>query len=284
MVSTPTNSSTFPLFSRLPLELRDQIWRDALPENVGPALYPYRKGCWCPRRLSKSDKGYDSENDENNLNLEFRHDFLYDIHFELPLVSVNREARALALAWAREQGVTKRPRDDGRAPVFVRSFDPMRDALHVSLDKWDDFLSEPDDRLFEPDLSGQLVDIKSDIRRIAVPEALLRNELTSVAWLADIFQYFFNVNVLFVVVDPQPDLQSTDDDPRVQQRWEFEKTQGAAFIWDDERGGFDSEGSEDVGDDALHRLIEQTNEELGEELSKKSIHSFEIRPVFAVRR
>ena len=242
------------------------------------------KGCWCPRRLSKSDEGHDSENDENNLNLEFRHDLLYDIQFEMPLALVNREAHAIALAWAREQGVTMCRCEDRQAPVFVRSFDPMRDALYVSLDKWDDFLSEPGDRLFGPYLSEQLVDMISDIRRIAVPEALLWSEAMRVAWLADIFQYYFNVNVLFVVVDPQPDLQSMDDDLRVQQRWEFERTQGAAFIWDNERGVFDSEDSEDSGDDALHRLIEQTNEELGEELGKKSIHSFEIRPVFAVRR
>ena len=104
------------------------------------------------RRLSKSDEGYDPENDENNLNLEFRHDLLDDAQFEVPLVFVNREARRTALAWVRKQGIEIRPRENRQYPVFVRPFDPMRDALYVALDKWHDFLCEPDDRQSQPDL------------------------------------------------------------------------------------------------------------------------------------
>lgn len=282
MAPAATHSSTFPLFSSLPRELRDQIWRDALPDKVGPALYFYRKGCWCPRRLSTSDEeGFDHENDENNLNFEFRHDLLDDIQFEIPLVFVNREARGNALAWVREQGIEIRPREDRQYPVFVRPFDPMRDALYIALDKWDDFLCEPDDRQSQPDLFERLVDIKSDLTCIAVPDALLRSE---VATLPEIFRYFFHVKVLFIIVDAQPDLQSADNDVKVQRRWEIESTQGGAFFWNDDRGGFDSGDSECIGDEALYRLIEEAKEGLGEELAKNYIRSFEIRPVFAVRR
>ena len=281
MAAATTNCSTFPLFSSLPRELRNQIWRDALPDKVGPALYFYRKGCWCPRRLSKSDEEYDSENDENNLNFEFRHDLLDDNQFEIPLVFVNREARDMALAWVREQGIEIRPREDKQYPVFVRSFDPLRDALYIALDKWDDFLCEPEDRLSQSDLFEQLVDIKSDLTRIAVPEALLRSE---VATLPEIFRNFFHLKVLCIIVDAQPDLQSADNDAKVQRRWEFESTQGGAFFWDDDRGGFNSENSEYIGDEALYRLIEEANKGLGEGLAKNHIRSFEIPPVFAVRR
>jgi len=278
MAAAATNSSTFPLFSSLPREQRNQIWRDALPDNVGPALYFYRKGCWCPRRLSKSDEGYDPENDELNLNFEFRYDLLDDIQFEMPLVFVNREARGIALAWVREQGIEIRPREDRQYTVFVRPFDPMRDALYITLDKWDDFLREPDDRLFQPDLFEQPVGIESDLTRIAVPEALLRSE---VATLPEMFQYFFNLKVLFIIVDGSA---VRDSDVKVQRRWEFESTQGRAFFWADDRGGFDSGNSEYIGDEALYRLIEEANKGLGEELAKNHISSFEIRPVFAVRR
>lgn len=281
MAAAATNSSTFASFSSLPRELRDQVWRDALPDKVGPALCFYRKGCWCPRRLSTSDEGYDPENDENNLNFEFRHDLLDDIQFEIPLVSVNREARGIALTWVREQGIEIRPRGDRQYPVLVRPFDPMRDALYIALDKWDDFLCEPDDRQFQPDLFELLVDIKSDLTRIAVPEALLRSE---VATLPEMFRNFFNLKVLFIIVDAQPDLQSADNDVKVQRRWEFESTQGGAFFWDDDRGCFDLGNSEYIGDEAVYRLIEKANKGLGEGLAENHIRSFEIRPVFAVRR
>ena len=281
MSAAAINSSTFPLFSSLYPELRNQIWHDALPGKVGPALYFYRKGCWCPRRLSKSDEGYDPENDENNLNFEFRHDLLDDTQFEVPLVFVNREARSIALAWVREQGIEIRPREDGQHPVFVRPFDPSCDALYIALDKWDDFLCEPDDRRFQPDLFEQLVDIKPDLTRIAVPEALLRSE---VATLPEMFQYFFHLEVLFVVVDAQPDLQAADNDMKVQRRWEFERTQGGVFFWDDDRGSFDFRDSKYVGDEASYRLIKEASKGLSEGLVKNHIHNFEIQPVFAVRR
>lgn len=180
MAAAATNSSSFPLFSSLPLELRDQIWRDALPDEVGPALYFYRKGCWCPRRLLQSDEEYDPTNQELNLNFEFRHDLLDVVQFELPLFFVNREARNIALAWVREHGTEIRALEGRQSLVFVCPFNPIRDVLYIALDKWDDFLREPDDRCFQPDLLEQLISVKpADITRIAVSEALLRSEIAA---------------------------------------------------------------------------------------------------------
>ena len=281
MAAAAIKSPTFPLFTSLPRELRDQIWRDALPDKVGPALSFYRTGCWCPRHLLEFDDGYDPENDENNLNFEFRHDLLDDIQFEIPLVHVNREARDLAFAWVHEQGIEIRPCKGRLYTVFVRPFDPMRDALYVALDRWDDFLCEPDDRLSLPDLFEQLVDNKSDLTRIAVPVALLKSELAS---LSEMFRYFFNLKALFVVVDPQPDLQPAGNEVKVHHRWDFESIQGGAFFWNNVRGGFDSENGEYIGDEAVYRLIEEASRRLGEGLANEHIRSFEVRPVFAIRR
>jgi len=196
MAAAATNFSTFPLFSSLALELRDQIWRDALPNEVGPALYFYRKGCWCPRHLLQSDEEYDPENHEFNLNFEFRHDLLNVVQFKVPLFFVNREARNIALAWVREHGIEIRAREDRQSPVFVCPFNPIRDVLYIALDQWDEFLREPDDRCFQPDLLGPLINFKAaDVTGIAVPEALLRSEVA--AALADIlvmtvlFSFFF---------------------------------------------------------------------------------------------
>lgn len=280
MAAAATLHSIFPLFTRLPRELRDQIWRDALPDKVGPSLSLYKKGCWCPRRLSESDTGYDPENDENNLNFEFQHDLLDDIRFEMPLVYVNREARDLALAWVREQGVEMRPHEKSRRPLFVRPFDPKRDALYVALDQWNDFLREPEDRLSQPDLFERLVNTKSDVTRVAVPVALLQHELAS---LPEMFRYFFNLKALLIVI-AQLDLPSADNDVKAQHRWDFESVQGGAFFWNNDRGGFDSENGESFGDEAVYRLMEEASRGLGKGLANNHIGSFEIRLVFAVRR
>lgn len=87
----------------------------------------------------------------------------------------------------------------------------MRDALYIALDKWDDFLCEPGDRQCQPDLFEQLVDVRPNLARIAVPEALLQSE---VATLPNILRYFFHLEVLFIIVDAQPDLQPADKNKR----------------------------------------------------------------------
>lgn len=234
------------------------------------------------RPLSESDEGYDPKHDENSLTFEFQHDLLDDIRFEIPLVYVNREARDLALAWIREQGIEIRACGNGPYPVFVRPFDLMRDALYVALDEWDDFLLEPDDRFFQPDLFDQLVNTKSNLTRIAVPIALLRSDVTSIP---EVFRHLLNLKVLLIIVDPQLDLQSADDnDVKVQHRWDFESIEGGAFFWNDDRGRFESGNSEHIGDETLFRLIEEASRGLGDELATDHIRSFEIRPVVAVRR
>ena len=157
----------------------------------------------------------------------------------------------------------------------------MRDALYVALDKWDDFLHEPDNRRFQSDLFEQLVNIESDLKRIAVPEALLRSEITT---LSEMFQNFFNLKVLFIIVNAQPDLQPVDNDMKVQRRWKFESTQGGAFFWNNDRGSLAFGDSKYIGYKALYRLIEEPNKRLGKGLTTNLIRSFEIRPIFVVRR
>ncbi|KAI1084593.1 hypothetical protein F5B20DRAFT_212414 [Whalleya microplaca] len=283
MTSIAISSSTFHLFSALPPELRNQIWRYALPDKVGPALYFYRKGCWCPRRLTESDQGYHPEDDELNLNFDFRYDFLDDVQVEVPLAFVNREARGIALAWVREQGVEMRPRNNRSYPIFVRPLDPMRDALYITLDKWEDFIREPDERRFEPDLLNRLVDINPGITRIAISEALLQREGEA---LAEMFWNYYRVDSLLIIVNAQADLQPVDNDIQVQRRWEFESVQGETFLWNLDRRRFDfedSEDSEDTGDEDIYQRIAEVKR-LGRGLRDHDIHSFEVRLAFAVSR
>jgi len=96
-------ATTFHPFPRLPLELRDQIWQDALPGASGPALYFYeRRGYWRSRLLTESDHGY--RPGEDDMALTFHPDSMDTHHqFEVPLAFVNREARRAVLRWVHQQ-------------------------------------------------------------------------------------------------------------------------------------------------------------------------------------
>ena len=179
MAAAAFNSSTFHLFSSLAFELRNQIWRDALPETVGPALYFYKKGCWCHRLLLPSDEKYDHDHDHSpNICSEFRHDLLDAVQVKIPLFFVSHEARNVALAWVREHNI--QIHDDRQFPIFTCPFVPLRDVLYIALERWDEFLCEPDDRHMSPDSIGQYFYFKSaDVTGIAVPEALFQNKVAA---------------------------------------------------------------------------------------------------------
>ncbi|KAI0880279.1 uncharacterized protein GGS22DRAFT_175631 [Annulohypoxylon maeteangense] len=279
MTETAASSPVFSPFSFLPPELRDQIWRDALPGEFGPALFIYRKGYWRPRHLTESDEGFDPSNDEHNLNFEFRYDLLDDVQFELPLAFVNREARDIALAWAREQGFKARPRKDSQYPLFQRPFDPSRDGLFVPYDKWDEFRCEPDDRLWEPDLYGKLVSIETDPTCIAIPEELFRKEE---ALISEMLRYFYHIEVLLVVVGEQPAPLPAD----TTERWEFENVPEGTFLWDSENGWIGIEDDIHLKEKKRnpYKLTDAIMHELDITLPQNDITKFEIRHVVAIRR
>ena len=283
MAAAAINSSIFSRFSSLPPELRNQIWHDALPDNDGSVLYPYRKGCWCLRCLSGSDAGYDPYVPAN-LWLVFCHDLLDHVQVDVPLVFVNREARGIALAWVHEQGIQMRFCEDRECHIFVRSFDPIRDVLYVAVHQFNNFCIEPYDRMFEPDLLNQMFTSDSGLTRIGIPEALLQVESNP---LAGLFEWFDHITTLFILVDTQPDFE--DNDTKVQRRWEFESRRTRAIFWNRNQSRFDWGEGEYVGDEGLYRRIEELGKEVGKEflqdpVLQSRVRSFEIRPIFAIRR
>ncbi|KAI0388272.1 hypothetical protein F5Y17DRAFT_453448 [Xylariaceae sp. FL0594] len=202
--ATGSTQSAFPLFSKLPPELRNQIWQEALPrdDEVPPALFFYKKGCWAVRTLTEGDDGYIPGQPENNIACEFRHDKLDLARIELPLVEVNREARSIAFAWARDKGYSIRNVED--RPVILRPFDPARDVIYISPSRWTTFLNEPGDRLFEPDLVGRNAKIRAHLGRIAVPESFISGGDTFSA--SDWDDTYPDVRSLYIVIDPSQEL------------------------------------------------------------------------------
>ncbi|KAE8407385.1 hypothetical protein BDV37DRAFT_240919 [Aspergillus pseudonomiae] len=277
MAAVTTNFSQFARFTSLPPELRYLIWRYALPDNIGQVLFPYKKGCWCPRYLSESDKAY---NEWCSTVFEFRHDLLDPVQFDVPLVFVNRESRAVALAWVRKMGIQVRFHRDKQAFVFVRQLYPVRDVLYVPFDKIDEFILEPIDRQFEPDLVGRMVDVQPNVRHLAVPEALLQSDPAA---LREIFELLYHPEVLFILIGAQPDWN--DSNTNVYQRWELDITQGRGFFWNSEHGHFDCDIGLPIGGEILCQRIKRAVKDLGSLLmGSHVVDGFEIRPVFAVRK
>lgn len=290
----PSNTlSTFSRFSRFPPELRLQIWRESLPD-LGIALHNYKRGCWGPQKLPKVESEAEPDEqhgtDQDVVNFGFCHEMLDTFHVDMPLVFVNHEARSVALAWAHEQGIDMRFSEDTKRHVFVRRFDPMRDALFIGINQWDDFCLEPFDRLAQPDLFDQTVTNNPELTRIAVPHTTIWADC---ATLPDVFHWFPRLQVLFVILDIQLDLNMErmllkgdrkKARARLQnQQWKVGDARGRALVWNAAKRRFDWRGSVGLGNQALFRQMEEAAREMHAWLAQREAGSFEIQPVYAVR-
>lgn len=276
-----TTQAEFPLFSRLPAELRNQIWQDALPDKIGQLLYFYKKGCWCPRRVVEGEQGYDPDNDELNLAFEFRHELLDPVKIDVPGYFVSRESHSISSAWVRGQGLKLFSRKDEL--IFVRPFHPLLDTLYVPLEKWNDFISEPYDRTFQPDLLYRALNCPGIyFTRIAIPRALLEKNRDPDP-LPAFFDWYERFNRLFIVVNPLPELQPDNNDTGVQQqRWELEDMQGPMYFWNG--ASFEWQDGHCAGDNALYKRMEETSNMLIETLGRTRKDCFEVRCAVAVAK
>ncbi|KAI9690726.1 MAG: hypothetical protein M1820_009857 [Bogoriella megaspora] len=164
--------------------------------------------------------------------------------------------------------------------VFVRPFSLERDVLYIPFEKWDEFLREPSDRQDEQDLFEHLLAIKSDLTRVAVPEALLQNGMISTY---ELNLYHWKVKELLIVADPQPDLLA-DPDRNMQPSWEFEDSRSGAFSWNQERQEVESRGPRCADEEALSAFLEGRNKALVAGLVQNHGRKSEVRVVHVIRR
>ncbi|KAF2148514.1 hypothetical protein K461DRAFT_65216 [Myriangium duriaei CBS 260.36] len=130
--------SQFHFFSRLPLELRQRIWSEALPDPQMPAIYQYGPAF----RHSQEAK---IATPRTRIN----------IRFDLPLMYVNREARQAALDWNTE-----------------RSFDANRDVVYLGEYYWTTLFDR------RPCVTGvnEYPPLAANISQVAIDERLLHHE------------------------------------------------------------------------------------------------------------
>ncbi|KAK6821071.1 hypothetical protein PG987_015471 [Apiospora arundinis] len=271
-------AATFTPFPSLAPELRNHIWKQTLPEDIGPALYFYRKrGCWGPRRITEALHGYQHADEDHNLALDFRLDLLgHDQQFDLPIFFVSREARGIARTWLETHQISILPQRS-REIIFSRGFSTEADALYVPDGKWEDFCLEAMDRLSEPDLMGKSVDLHSALRSVAVSETLFQRA-DVISYLPEAQRWYEGLQVLYVVIGPQPDGEPGP------WRWSLDGLDGGAILWDREQEQFELQGVSEGSDKNLYDWVQTAAEKgLREPLIECGLESFKIQPVFTRR-
>ncbi|KAL2823228.1 hypothetical protein BDW59DRAFT_163392 [Aspergillus cavernicola] len=278
-------------FTRLPGELRNQIWQLALRDPLGQQqqqLCFYKSGCWDPRRLTAADSGYDPDNEEHNLEFEFHHDRLDRVLVEVPLFFVNREARSFARAWIHKQGLQICFDKYTQSLYFVRPVNPKEDILYISKEQFINFLSDPYDRLFQPDLKNHYISWNApEFRRLALPVALLAEQGPDT--LAEVMRDFYLTEIILIVKADPGGLWTEGHEARVRQRWELESTagiEGPICCWDlvNEQFQWMDRDSTDISEYPLKKLLEDACLHLRTELLDNHTQHFKIRLALAVRK
>ncbi|OAA77751.1 hypothetical protein LEL_04574 [Akanthomyces lecanii RCEF 1005] len=271
----------FTLFPQLPIEIRLQIWQLALePEAPGRVLFCFKDGCWKPRRLTAADPHFNPVNDEFNLTLEFRHELLDVVDFELVLFSVSREAQSVACQYIESQKL--RRSDNAAMCVFVRGYDTARDVLFIpTAAALYGFLSEHLERLWKPDLEDLLV-YRPDpsIVRLAVTPCGL-DSVASHLW--EVWELCsLELETLYIVANAPENTEQ----PSEGQHWEILSAHDAAYVWDASAGQMAWHGEHCIDGPLgeLFALMETCAAVLPEKFIEMKIKRAEMRAAYMVRR
>ena len=173
MAVEPAELRTFPLFPKLPFELRDQIWRESLPDKVTCSLCFYRDRCWTFERLTPSDKEYNHHIAEFVYDGQLRRKLLEEIELNLPHFFVNREARHNALTRMRAHDLKRRVARAGQSLVLARPFRLRRDALYIAPEMFGHFFFDSGDLGSEDEDKVPVLTARSAVTCIAATEESL---------------------------------------------------------------------------------------------------------------
>jgi hypothetical protein len=268
MAEATAKTAVFPRFQALAAELRNQIWGDTLPEEIEPALVFYQPGCWR------------AEGAEPDLYLLFEHDLL-NVHIELPVAFVNKEARSIAQAYIRRLGLATKARSH-QDPVFTRKFNPTVDAIYLKPMQSMDLVNDLLERIAQPDIQGQVCSPQSAFPRIAMSAATLREEIRTEGF-PELLEWFPSINEVLVVLDAPLGLECAKEHPGgVQLGWRFISAPGDAFCWSRSQQRFQRcEEYRHVRDESVSTLVE--TEVLAAQFAKFRLAplQFKVRPVFA---
>ncbi|KAJ5502956.1 hypothetical protein N7463_005830 [Penicillium fimorum] len=245
---------TFHPFSRLPPELRIQIWRDALPEIDPPAMSPYQAGCWRPVPVPESEQAQVFH--QTSMEMELHHELLDPIRVKTPLTPVNHEARGVTIEWALKQGIEVRFHEGRQCLIFLRMFDPMRDVIWFGQDSLEAFAKECWGVHTVANDPRQTLTVPIDTGSFAISERVLMDD-PSLSFVLDAIHCFCGDTVMYVIAGEHPNFNINGDRTKVQPRWEIDDSQKAkALAWNRHKKRFEVK-SVNSGRDILHALSYQ---------------------------
>jgi hypothetical protein len=273
--------ATFSKFSTLAGEVRNQIWYYALPtaEEIEPALTFFKPGCWRWQGV------------QPDLEFVFHHEFL-EVHVEVPMAFVNREARSIAVTRIRELGLVTKSRRD-HFPVFIRKFNPEEDAIYVKPGQLDDVIMDAHKPQYDPWVEGRQWGTFSRYRKIAMSQASflttlhvegIQEEMEALEEMAELFQYACSVKDVLVIVDAPADLESVGDhDKDAKPLWKFVDAPGDVFRWSNASHRFELASARHIGDGVVSAIVETEKVTKVYKDMWGSWSNLTVRPVFAVR-
>uniref|UniRef100_A0A8H7N084 2EXR domain-containing protein n=1 Tax=Bionectria ochroleuca TaxID=29856 RepID=A0A8H7N084_BIOOC len=274
MEEPPCSAPAFPSFSCLPLELREQIWSEALPSVDAPALYFYRKWCLSPGPLTN-----DTEPESDQTTLHSRHETPRKVQLNAPSLSfVNHEARKVVARWMRDRRIINQGCPGGQGQIFVRGFEPGLDIVCVAPSKWLEFLTELYDRYFAPNLLTQHRTIHSmDLRYLALCHTLPTRDLSPIP---GIYYILNQLEVLIIVLNMPVSAARTKTQPNDSYRLTI--IQGWGLHWNPQTGDFEPESDQPLGDQKIYGLFERAVTGLQSTLNNidQSIRQLEIRAAY----
>ncbi|CAG9983081.1 unnamed protein product [Clonostachys byssicola] len=271
------SAPAFPSFSRLPLELREQIWSEALPSADVPALFFYRKWCLSPGPLTS-----DTEPESDQTTLYSRHETPRRFQLNAPSLSfVNHEAREAVARWMRDHRVSNQGCQGGQDQIFVRDFDPAIDIVCVAPSEWFEFLTELYDRSFAPNLLARHRTAHSmDIKYLALCHTLPTRDLSPIPGM---YYMLSQIEVLIIVLNMPTSAEGAKTQPN--DAYRLKTIQGWGLHWNPQTGDFEPESHEPLGDQKLRGLFESAVTGLRSTLNNinQSIRHLKIRAAYISR-
>lgn len=234
---------TFPQFARLAPEIRLLIWREYLSAFDKPTMYLYNRNFFLKQLEPEGE-------DERYAGISRTPLVQVDMPASL---HVDAESRGVTLQWARARDMELRWRQGTGGYVLARPFDPARDALYVSRDKWEEFC----ELSFEGD---GLEETAARIRHLAFPAFTAYYSFTELGYL---MCWFPGLKSLSCVWGALPELEyapTTRRFPRGQRRRHLLGT-------DDDNDNDDSEDDDDGGTDGTDTGVDPATGELEERIA-----------------
>lgn len=171
-----------------------------MPDLLTRPLFRYKVGCWVIEEVGPQYEGDILDPNGERLQARLDTSLLQPLHLPLPLCSVNREARDVAIKWLKDQKLVACPSSTQSDFKFHRHFNPETDTIFMPAADAFVFGGEPGERFTVPEMEGRHASFPySALPRLAVTpaglEALKPEPLDAFMIMAGVINTIYVVDV-----------------------------------------------------------------------------------------